>query len=1535
MKANSPTRRLLSGATSISALALGLALPATAHGQDTWTGTTSSDWTDGSNWVDGTAPTASEFVTIDSTAPNPAEVDGTSAAATDLLVGDSGIGTLNVLNGGTLGSTNGYLGYFPGASGRLTVDGAGSLWTTSNALVGYSGLGRLDIVNGGRVDANAVRIGIEAGSFGTVLVDGSGSILDAAGGTLEVGRSGTGSLVVTNGGRVDYTLANDLVIGANGGSSGTVRVDGAGSVIDAGGSNLLLRRGSILVSGGGQILNHRSQADGDVTVTGAGSAWINSGFLLLGYDHDATLTVRDGGLVQAAGLAIGDGAERGSVLVDGAGSRIESSIYVAVSNGDMAISNGGAVSSLNGLIGTSVGESGSVTVDGAGSNWTMSDELEIGYNGTGHLEIRNGGVVNNQIGLIGINAGSVGIAEVTGAGSTWNNSDALYVGHSGTGALNISNGGLVTSTAGFIGNNPGSVGSAVVFGTGSLWSMPGALRVGVGGEGVLFIAAGGRVESGSGVVGSSTGSSGSAIIAGTGSAWTNTGLLTIGQVGSGALTINTGGTVNSNGGEIGAAAGSLGEVTVTGNGSIWNNNGGDLKIGVGGEGRLKVLDGATVNSFGGVVGVHAGSEGWVDVEGVDSRWQISDSLVVGESGQGVVAIRDGGRVIGLNSVLGANAGSLGQVTVDGAGSLFETHLGLAVGSLGTGFVVASNGGAISSDTAVVGSGQGSPGTVILDGAGTNWVNTAAMLIGGSGTGHVRINRGASLTSGQVSLGETASGIGSLTIGDAGSGLVVGGDLIVGHGGYGAMAVTRGASVSASNITLARSVGSSAVVELEDAGTRLTVSNRLTVGDLGQAQLNVRSGAQVESATGILGGLTGGRGEVLVTDAGSQWTNSGLLVVGTQATGLLTIANGGTVTTSTAELGTSTGVRGDAVIDGTGSNLQASGNLALGTAGTGTITVRNGGTLNVGGTLRIATNAGSSGALIIGADFDQAAAAAGTVNANDIRFGAGDGRIEFNHTGTAYVFGGSISGQGNISFTSGTTILTGNSSGFGGQAALNGGTLVVNGSFGEVLSVDVPGRLMGTGTIGKVMVFGTIAPGNSIGTLNVGDISFGAGSTYEVELTPAGLSDRIAATGNVTINGGTVRVMNPVGTYALGSRYTIVAADGTVTGTYSGLSMLNPLQTPFLTFGLSYAPKEVYLDVLRSSVTFASVGQSANQKATGAGLDSLPQSGPLIGALVQLTGPQAAQALDQLSGEIHASARTALIEDSRLVRSAMGGRMRTAEDQGSMLWASGLGSSGHNDGDGNAARLNRSMGGGLIGFDGRVADGWRMGLLGGWSRSNFSTPTLAAEGHANSVHLGGYANGQLGQLNLRLGAAHSWHKLHTTRQADFPGFSDSLTGSYNARTLQGFAELSHVFKTGKLDLEPYAQIAMVSHHTDDLSESGGSAALNGQEHGETRTFGTLGLRTTIGFGQDGKGGSFTLGTGWRHAFGSNQPLASLHFTGSAPFTIAGAPVAADVADLEAGLSFNLGRNMRIGLSYGGQFGSGVSDQSGRAMLSLRF
>jgi T5SS/PEP-CTERM-associated repeat protein len=186
----------------------------------------------------------------------------------------------------------------------------------------------------------------------------------------------------------------------------------------------------------------------------------------------------------------------------------------------------------------------------------VSGGLGAGYRGLGSLTISEGVAVSSSTGLLGSDAGSTGLATITGAGSNWTNRFALLVGFSGSGALRVEAGGDVTSAAGYLGSGSGSTGTASITGAGSMWISSSTLYVGRHGSGALRVEAGGQVSNAFGYLGYYSGSTGTATITGAGSTWTNSSELDVGLLGSGVLTITTGGlvsvggslTIDSNGG---------------------------------------------------------------------------------------------------------------------------------------------------------------------------------------------------------------------------------------------------------------------------------------------------------------------------------------------------------------------------------------------------------------------------------------------------------------------------------------------------------------------------------------------------------------------------------------------------------------------------------------------------------------------------------------------------------------------------------------------------------------------------------------------------------------------------------------------------------------------------------------------------------------------------------------------------------------------------------------------------------------------------
>ncbi|MDR3468179.1 MAG: autotransporter domain-containing protein [Xanthobacteraceae bacterium] len=1202
-----------------------------------------------------------------------------------------------------------------------------------------------------------------------------------------------------------------------------------------------------------------------------------------------------------------------TILESGTGAT--GSLYVgATGHGSLTLDTGvGLTSSASSSIGDQAGGVGVVTVRGSAS-WLLSGlaMLEVGKYGNGTLHISSGALVTATTVVIGSQAGSTGLVTIDGVNSELSVNNTLIVGSNSGGTLNLTNGGqALAGNSAVVGDAAGVTGTVTVDGAKS-WFSANSITVGSSGTGTVTVSNGGTISAGSALdLGFATSGNGTVTVTGAGSTLQvgsgGTGSLIIGDLGAGTLNINSGATGTVSGTvTLGNAANSSGILNLSGSGSTLtvskvSGNGGSIYAGYAGSGTINLSNAATLTADQIFVGSQSGSQGTFNVR--------SGATVTANTGLDI----------------GGSAGSTGTVTVTGTGSTLTAGSGastaLTVGDSGTGTLnIQAGGNVIANGLGLVGSLSGSSGTINVDGAGSqltvnnNFYDGSA---GGSGTGMIVVSNGGVITVADNSYIGMA-GNATLTVTGKGSRYVDNGnDVNIGGNGTATVNILNGGNLTANNnVTIGEGAGA-ATVNVDGVGSILQ-SAHLTIGDGNSgstATLNVTNGGTVNSGYAVLGfGNSSVNGAASVSGAGSVWN-----------------------VTSTV-----------------------SGNsLVIGNYGTGSLAVSNGGAATAAGNVVIAQEAGSTGTLIIGSAPGHAATAPGSVTAPSIQFGAGTGEIDFNHTGAAYTFAVPVSGSGIIAQWAGHTILTGDSSGFTGRAFVDGGTLSVNGSLANAtVYVDTGGTLGGNGTVGALAVHagGILAPGNSIGTLTVAaSASFASGSFYQVEVDGSGRSDRLVVGGATTISGGTVQALATPSVYFGANRYTILTSAGGVTGTFAGVTS----SAAFLTPSLSYDHNDVYLTLTRNAAGFASVGATRNQTATGAAVDAAGFGNPLWNAVVTLTAAQARTAFDQVSGEIHASTRATLVEDSRFLRDAAIDRLRdafrnagapggpamayastdlapAAPDASFAVWGRAIGSWGRTSSDGNAAAVSHDTAGLVSGVDALISDFTRLGALAGYTRTNLDSAATASTAGSDNFHVGVYSGSQWGALGLRAGATYSFNRIDATRSVAFPGFADHLTSAYDAGTFQAFGDLGYRIDVApKAAVEPFAGIAYVGLHTNGFAESGGAAALTGSGVNTDVTFSTLGMRSAVGFDLGGMAATWKGSLGWRHAFGDVTPLATLAFAGGNPFTVAGAPIARDAAAIDAGFDVVVMRGVTFGISYSGQLAHGFQDNGVRADLDWKF
>lgn len=1323
---------------------------------------------------------------------------------------------------------------------------------------------------------------------------GSPSVVTSATGQLGVEAGSTGSVTVWGGGpgaAATWSVGSSLSVGVRG--TGVLNLAEFGTISVNGGM------GSVKLgeaAGAVGTLNIGAAPGSVVLPNVAGT--LGAKEVLFGDGH-ATLNFNsiNGGLFGPALVSSGQGKHElnqysGTTLLQGNSSRFDGT--TTVSGGMLQIIN--KLGTSDGTIdaGTAPGATAIVNVHGIGSGWIHTGNLRVGKTGPGELAIFGAGTVSNRFGVINALQGTARVT-VTDTGARWTNANALAVGNEqGTGTLLILAGGYVSSNDGYVGGQQDGNGTVTVTGLGSTWANSGDLRVGdVWGRGTLNIGSGGVVSNVDSLVGSMQGT-GNVVVKGAGATWNNTGTMSLGfgtGIGVGSLTIADGAIVN-------VGVGGLGTVTLATDAFFIVRTRGTINIGA--EALQPAVGAGTLNAR--TVEFSKG-DATLNFNHTGTAYQFSPSLR--STGNGTHLLN---QIAGTTFLTGANGAFGGKTTVSGGKLVVQGQLG---GS------AAVTGGVLQYGDGVLGAASRLSGDLKVSGAGSTLAVHGPATLGVAGD----------------------IGMADHTILDIAAG-------------------ASGAALRANTVTLG-------------ADVTFRLGGIQTLGRLDTVLIDTTAAINGDFATVSIGGSTGAVDYLSVNTRKSADSRQYLASYGLSwaagnslAHGTFTLAN----PSDRFEVGA-------ALADQAANSATGWNGRTLAKAGAGTLVLSGnntytGGTTITGGTLQVGRDANlgnAAGGLTLHGGMLATTASFSTSRAVTVMQSGGFDVAD----GTTLGLAGSLSGNGDlIKAGAGVLNFSGDGSAFTGRTIVNGGRLAINGRLGGALDVGAGGILGGSGTVGAgsastvTLASGaTLSPGNSIGTLTIdGNLVVQNGSRFVVETNPGGTgADLVRVTGNATLNGGSVMHVGADGNYGPRSSYTIMEVGGTLSGRFDAVSSDFAFLNPSLNY--DYGAGNVSLSLERNDTPMALTGRTRNQRAAAGAIDSmgLASGHAVYDAIVSLPDDQDLlhASFDQLSGEIHASTKTVLLQDSRYVRDAVGERLRSAVGgvgaistpilasagegarlapataNGPATWLQAMGSWSHIDSDGNAARVKSSTGGFLMGADTPVSDVWRLGVMAGYSRSDFNVQDRSSSGDSDNYHLGAYAGGQWGALGLRGGLAYSWHDITTKRSVAMRGLSDRLKANYDGGTAQVFADLSYRIDSSSVAFEPFANIAYVNLKTDGYRESGGAAALHANSLTNETTFTTLGTRAMSRFELGGAPAAGRGSLGWRHAFGDVMPLATQAFSAGESFTVAGVPIAKDSAVIEAGLDVQITRQASFGLSYQGQIASSAQDHGVTASLNIRF
>jgi len=1517
-------------------------------------------------------------------------LNGTSVSVASAKISNgSSAGAIGATDGGTVNINKGAVAVAAGDRDRIESTGN---WV--RGIVAANGTGNI-------VDANNVAITTTGDNGHGVQVGGGSLVRLSNAGIHTTGNNAEGVTIFTVDGETAQFVGHNLDITTEGRGADGVVAEGAGSsALVTGGTTIAVtgagaygvsavNGGAITLDGASVSANGRAfsavggaigaanvalsatMASGNVEETGAVYA-LNGG--------TATL---DGGRIDATGgrvnglFALTDGTiGTRNVAITASGDRARGAYASADETGGGMIGLTGGTIETNGLLAHGLfakRESGTTANSKA---WIIASNVAITVAGTDA-----NGVYADVGGIIDITGGSVATTGLRGHALHAQKGDD---GMTGAGILTATGVTIATGGTGAIGGYAEKGGSLAIDG-GSI-TTAGSLAYGL-----VARDAGSTVSSSANITTQGDWTFGAYAVDGGAIALTGGIVTTHGERAHGLLA-EKGGSIASSatvathgdrahgavagtaagGGDILLAGGTISTTgdhayglqafqgTITGKATISTAGAGAFGVAADGDGHITLTGGQVTTSGAGAYGLLAVYDARAVSAGI-VEGKI-DVTTAGAGAHGALA-HEGGAILLTGGTIhttgagasglaasGALAGQLSSVTASNA-RIVTDHAdaaGLAIAGTGT----------ISLTNSVVTSAGPAMAAAMTDGSTARFTVTGSTVTAGNGV-LLDVRRDAG---GKAGIVEAHFAGGSVLTGDIRDS---------GTKGTGYTDVTldgaelRGALAGVRTLSLAHggmwsATGNGDVASLAigaNGGVINTLASAVTIsGPLTGAGALTKTGAGTLRIAGDNGGFTG----TTTIDAGTLLLTGSLASdVTIKAAGTLQVGDGGKsgdLTGDTRNDGTLIFARSDdydyiGALSGTGSLIKRGDGLLLLSGDyryTGSTTIE-GGRVKLASALDSATDLAIDGGELDLGDRTQEVAGLS---------GAG-GTIALGTTGALTVnqsedssFAGSLAGSGTFTKTgSGSLNLTGVSS-FTGAAHVDGGRLAVNGTLPADVAVNAGGTLGGNGTVGRITANegGTVAPGNSIGTLHVtGDVAFGAGSVYAVEVDADGNSDRIVASGTAHLTGGTVSVLAAAGNYRWTSDYVILTAAGGIDGQFAGTDV----DLPFLTPSLGYGLNDVTLTLVRNDRTFVSAATTANQRAVAAALDGSATTGGLYRAVAGQTDEAgAAQAFDALSGEIWASLSTLLVDQSRRSGELVLGRLREADgvtralagqgsaarethSGGTAVWGQAIGAWNRLKSDGNAAPVSHHQFGFITGLDTAIG-AWRLGAAFGHNEAKVRVDQRASSATATTSTVAIYAGGGWGNLRLHAGGAYAWHDVDGRRDVTFPGFTETVTASYDGKSLSGFAELSYAAQLGQTTVEPFAGVNHVHLKSDPFTEAGSSAALEAGRIKRDVTFTSLGLRLGTQMPLSDRAVlTPRLSAAWQHGFGDVTAHGPARLASGAAFSAQGLPLARNALLLEGGATANILPGGSLSLAYTGNIASRWSDHGLKIGFSYGF
>lgn len=504
---------------------------------------------------------------------------------------------------------------------------------------------------------------------------------------------------------------------------------------------------------------------------------------------------------------------------------------------------------------------------------------------------------------------------------------------------------------------------------------------------------------------------------------------------------------------------------------------------------------------------------------------------------------------------------------------------------------------------------------------------------------------------------------------------------------------------------------------------------------------------------------------------------------------------------------------------------------------------------------------------------------------------------------------------------GTLVMTGTNTYEGTTTVMDGKLLAFGESIGKDKTVTVEGGTFGV-ISGYYDNFTLTGAHTSTDAADTGlEINVGANSALYV-----------SAAGNVTVdkvildpNAKIVIGIEGAAPEQLAKAYTNGdAVDGTFTtkeGSFDGFKpSVEEQESAFFEVGaVDVTGSKISTNLVRKDgVTYGTFARTANERAIAQALET--QTNAFAGEILSMTGDEVSNTYASLSDDMYSAARNALVVNSTMVTRAVidqargfgEGRAAELENGRGRIWATGIGFWGN--ADGSERSLDVDFRAGFLGGEVVAHETTKLGAFFGYGSTDYKGDLGKIDG--DDIHYGIYGLTDIGAVSLTYGVN------YTTEDRD----SQHLMGetqnahSEDATVLQAYAEAAYKFNVGGLSIDPYLGFAWARVETDGFSENLGSTAMSVKDQKDDIQMTTLGARFTLPFTMGTMPVALKADAGWTHYFGDTESITQLQLGAGGNIAQIQGQELKDQFNLGLGVNGQVAKNVTVGVSYTGSFGT---------------